>query len=62
MDMIIYSIALHGKFLFRTGEFQGLVDCERVQEILVRKFPASEGYAITRERHPATFTTARLEN
>lgn len=62
MDMIIYSVSLHGRFLFRTNEFQGLVDCERVQETLIRKFPATEGYAITRERHPASFTTARLEN
>jgi hypothetical protein len=54
------SVAMNGRFLFRTDKFRDNVPA--IGKLFVEKFPKSEGYSVSLSKHDTTFTTLKLDN
>lgn len=61
-DYVSFNIALNGRHLFRTDPSKMGFDVVGVREVLAAKFPASEGYTITRERIANEIHSSRIDN
>lgn len=62
MEFIYFNIALHGRHYLRTGEYLAMDLPRDVEAVLASKFPASEGYSITRSARPNTSTSTPVAN
>lgn len=71
MNFVYFNISLHGKHLFRTDEYLSCDVEERhytththpsIQAELCKRFPASEGFTISRNEKPNCITMTTLDN
>lgn len=62
MDFVSYSISHNGLFLFRTDKQMAMDWPLNFESLLAAKFPASEGYRITREIRPNNITSEQINN
>ena len=62
MIEIYWNVALHGKHLFRTDRYDRTDDAYRIQLELIARFPAREGFSVTRYERIPSWRSAELEN
>lgn len=62
MNRIYYNVAHNGKHLFRTDVILQMDLPTELEETLCRKFPAEEGYRITKSQAPNVWSSNDLHN
>jgi hypothetical protein len=61
MEKFSFNISLNGRHLFRTDLYDS-GDADAIQEQLVKRFPSSEGFRISRSAHPMYTTSTKIAN
>lgn len=62
MNRIYYNISRNGKFVFRTDEILQMDLPNELEETLCKKFPAEEGYRVTKSQAPNVWSSTDLHN
>lgn len=60
MNRYQFSVARDGKFLFRTDVIKDVAEMRDVESVLLVKFQRADGYVITRNEFPATYTSVEV--
>ena len=62
MNRTFYNISRDGKFLFRTDDILQIDLKPEVETLLCQKFPAEEGFRVTKSFAPNVWTSQDLHN